>query len=71
VCTLRKGKKINGHNQMNTEKAPVSQKGKISKGYRLKPSTHNLIKKIQLLFNYTQDKVISSALRMYYQQLKK
>ncbi len=56
---------------MTAEKAPAGQKRKISKGYRLKPSTHNLIKKIQLQFNYTQDKVISSALRIYYQQLKK
>jgi hypothetical protein len=43
----------------------------VSKGYRLKPSTHNMIKKIQTQLNSTQDKVISSALRLYYSHIKK
>ena len=47
------------------------QNPKISKGYRLKISTHNLIRKIQNEMNSTQDKVISSALRAYYAQLKR
>jgi len=47
------------------------QNPKISKGYRLKISTHNLIRKIQYELNSTQDKVISSALRAYYIQLKR
>lgn len=44
---------------------------KISKGYRLKESTHKMIKRIQNELNSTQDKVISSALRMYFNQLKR
>lgn len=43
----------------------------VSKGYRLKPSTHRVVKKIQIQLNSTQDKVISSALRLYYSHLKK
>lgn len=38
---------------------------KISKGYRLKPSTHRMIKKVQRSFNVTQDKIISMALRFF------
>jgi hypothetical protein len=37
----------------------------ISKGYRLKPSTHNMIKKIQAVSNSTQDKVIRAAMKLY------
>ena len=44
---------------------------KVSKGYRLKPSTHNLVKKIQIVSNSTQDKVISRALRVYYSELRR
>jgi hypothetical protein len=44
---------------------------KVSKGYRLKPSTHNMIKKIQHQLNGTQDKVISSAMKLYNEHLKK
>ena len=42
----------------------------VSKGYRLKPSTHNLIKKIQSHLSSTQDRVISSAMKLYYIQVK-
>jgi len=34
----------------------------ISKGYRLRPSTHKLIKQVQLSLNATQDKILSMAL---------
>lgn len=43
----------------------------VPKGYRLKPSTHELIKRIQLRLHSTQDNVISSALKLYRSQLKK
>ena len=44
---------------------------KVSKGYRLKPSTHEMIKKIQLRLDSTQDNVISTALKLYNSQLRK
>ena len=37
----------------------------IAKGYRLKPETHKLIKKIQKKLNGSQEKIISEALRTY------
>jgi hypothetical protein len=40
------------------------QQVKISKGYRLKPSTHRLIKKLQHSLNTTQDKIISIAIKL-------
>jgi hypothetical protein len=43
----------------------------VSKGYRLKPATHSMVKKIQIQLNSTQDKVKSSALNLYYLHLKK
>jgi retron-type reverse transcriptase len=43
----------------------------VSKGYRLKPSTHNMIKKIQMHLNGTQDKVIRAAMKMYSVHIKK
>jgi hypothetical protein len=43
----------------------------ISKGYRLKPATHNMIRRMQIKLDSTQDKVISSALKLYYLHLKK
>ncbi|NOS86097.1 MAG: hypothetical protein HOP31_13220 [Ignavibacteria bacterium] len=43
----------------------------VSKGYRLKPSTHNMIKKIQLHLNSTQDKVIRAAMKVYSVHIKK
>lgn len=42
----------------------------ISKGYRLKPSTHNMIKKVQVISNSTQDKVIRNAMKLYSIHLK-
>ena len=44
---------------------------KMSKGYRLKDSTHNLIRKLQDDLNWTQDRVISSALRRFNSHVKK
>ena len=44
---------------------------KISKGYRLKPSTHKIIYKIQALINGDQDEAIAKACRKYYTELKK
>jgi retron-type reverse transcriptase len=42
----------------------------VSKGYRLKPSTHNMIKKVQVQMSGTQDKVIRSAMKLYRAQIK-
>jgi hypothetical protein len=42
----------------------------VSKGYRLKPSTHNMIKKIQAVSNSTQDKVIRAAMKLYSAHLR-
>lgn len=42
----------------------------VSKGYRLKPSTHNMIKKTQILVSGTQDKVIRAAMKLYMAQTK-
>lgn len=36
-----------------------------SKGYRLKPETHSLIKKMQGMMNASQEQVISKALKYY------
>ena len=42
---------------------------KISKGYRLKPETHNLVHKIQEMINGDQDEAIANACRMYYHKI--
>jgi hypothetical protein len=42
----------------------------IPRGYRLKASTHKLIKKVQEELNLSQDKVIVRALKMYYSTVK-
>jgi retron-type reverse transcriptase len=44
---------------------------KVPKGYRLKPSTHKLISKIQEMIQSDQDKAVSSACRMFYRELIK
>jgi len=43
---------------------------KISKGYRLKPSTHKLIYKIQELISGDQEMAVGNACRKYYRELK-
>ncbi len=49
---------------------PVSKiSGKNTRGYRLKPETHDLIVKIQNMLGSDQDKVISAACGMLYSQL--
>lgn len=42
---------------------------KVSKGYRLKPETHQIINKIQEVINGDQDEAISNACRMYYNEI--
>jgi hypothetical protein len=39
---------------------------KISKGYRLKVETHNIIYKLQAAVKADQDEVIAAACKMYY-----
>jgi hypothetical protein len=41
-------------------------KNTISKGYRLRPSTHKLIKQAQQSFNSTQDKIITKAIKLFF-----
>jgi hypothetical protein len=43
---------------------------KISKGYRLKASTHKLIDRMQKLMNANQDTIITKACRMLYKELQ-
>jgi len=45
--------------------------GKRTRGYRLKPSTHTLIVKIQELMHSNQDEAIAGACSMYYAELLK
>jgi len=42
----------------------------ISKGYRLKPETHELIKKIQKQLKVSRDRVISEALKHYSKKIE-
>jgi len=44
---------------------------KISKGYRLKKETHDLVYKIQEILKSDQDTAISKACRRYYTELLK
>lgn len=37
----------------------------VSKGYRLKPSTHKLIKQVQQTLNFTQEKIIRKAIKLF------
>ncbi|MBK8982933.1 MAG: hypothetical protein IPM38_11565 [Ignavibacteria bacterium] len=43
--------------------------GKISKGYRLRKSTHLLIEKIQNIICENKDVVITRSLKLYYSQI--
>jgi hypothetical protein len=43
---------------------------KFSKGYRLRPSTHKLIDKLQVMMKADQDTVINKACKMLYKELK-
>jgi hypothetical protein len=43
---------------------------KIAKGYRLKPSTHKLIDKLQVMLSADQDTVITKACKLLYKELK-
>jgi len=42
----------------------------IARGYRLKASTHKLIKKVQSELNSSQNKVITQAIKLYYITIK-
>jgi hypothetical protein len=44
---------------------------KVSKGYRLKPATHKLIRTIQELMGSNQDEVIGKACRFFYEEITK
>ncbi|MBE2217560.1 MAG: hypothetical protein IAE90_05115 [Ignavibacteria bacterium] len=54
------------------ESKPVSKRsGKNTRGYRLKPSTHMMIVKIQNLLGSDQDEVIAAACTMLFNELQK
>ncbi|HEY3250880.1 MAG TPA: hypothetical protein VGK25_07150 [Ignavibacteria bacterium] len=55
---------------MKNSKSTITVRTKISKGYRLKPSTHKLIKKLQQLLNTSQDAVISSSVKLFHKGLR-
>lgn len=42
---------------------------KIARGYRLKPSTHKLIKSLQELTNSDSDTVLKESCKLYYKKL--
>ncbi len=46
-----------------------SKSEKISKGYRLKPETHELVKKIQKMLDTSSDSVIYKACEEYYKKI--
>jgi len=48
----------------NTKKTTAVQTT-IAKGYRLKPSTHKMIKRVQKLLKISQDAVISQSLMIF------
>lgn len=43
----------------------------IARGYRLKPETHRLIKRVKDNLKMSHDKILSDALKVYYFELKK
>jgi len=43
----------------------------ISKGYRLKPETHKLIKMVKQKLSCSHDKVLSDAIKLYGRMIKK
>lgn len=57
--------------KVNKKAKPVGKiSGKNTRGYRLKPETHNMIVKIQKLLGTDQDEVIASACKMLYRSIK-
>jgi len=54
---------------MNTKKRTTNEI-KISKGYRLKPSTHKRIKMLQNSLSTNQDMIISMALNLFNKEAK-
>jgi hypothetical protein len=55
------------HREVHTANKKKTMKNQtIPRGYRLKESTHRLIKKVQMELNLSQDKVIAKAVRLYY-----
>jgi hypothetical protein len=55
---------------MKAKTKGVKNSGTVSKGYRLRPATHNMIKKMQTRLSSTQEKIISSALKLYSEYIK-
>jgi hypothetical protein len=43
----------------------------ITRGYRLRPETHQLIKQAKDNLGISHDKIINDALKLYYLELKK
>lgn len=55
---------------MLTGKQGKPKEQKKTRGYRLKPSTHEVISKIQKLMMCDQDKAISEACNKFYNEIK-
>lgn len=57
--------------KVNKKAKPVGKiSGKNTRGYRLKPETHNMIVKIQNLLGTDQDEVIASACNLLFSRLQ-
>lgn len=56
--------------KLKKTKSEISQT-KVPKGYRLRPSTHKLIKRLQRLMNTSQDAIISKSVRLFAKGTKK
>ncbi len=52
------------------KKMKDEKRNKTARGYRLKPSTHTMIAKIQNLLGSDQDEAIASACTLLYNDLK-
>ena len=57
--------------KLKAKKMPNGKTNKRTRGYRLKPETHQLIVKIQKLLGSDQDMAIAGACSMYYAELSK
>jgi hypothetical protein len=50
----------------NVQKARGHKKSRVSRGYRLKSTTHDLLKNLQLITGEDCDSIIEDSCRMYY-----
>ncbi len=55
---------------MKRNKSINTSEQKKTRGYRLKPSTHGMIAKLQRILNCDQDKAIADACLKLYKEIK-